>query len=40
MTGVESFPFIDRGGMFWDRGDDFSKINDQGSHRVKSHQST
>ena len=32
MTRVENFAFIGRGGMFWDRGDIFSKINDPGSH--------
>ena len=34
MTGAKDFPLICWVGMFWDRGDNFSKINERGTHRV------
>ena len=37
MTGVEKLFFIDQGGIVWDRGSNFSKFNDRGSHRGASH---
>ena len=37
MTGAKDFLLICWVGMFWDRGDNFSKINERGSHRGTSH---
>ena len=31
MTGIENLLFIDRGGIIWDRGGNFSKFIDRGT---------
>ena len=40
MTGVENLLSIDRGGIIWDRGANFSKYIDRGSHRGASQRGT
>ena len=37
MIGVETYSFIDRGGIIWDRAGDFSKFIDRGSHQGAPH---
>ena len=40
MTGVENLLFIDRRGIIWDWGGNFSKCIDRGSHQGASHRGT
>ena len=38
--GLKTYLFIDWGGIIWDRGGNFSKFIDRGSHRGASHRRT
>ena len=40
MAGVENLLFIDRGGIIWDRGGNFSEFISRGNHRGPSHRGT
>ena len=38
MIGVKNFSCIGRGGIIWDRGDNFRQFIDWGSYQGASHQ--